>query len=241
MEINYVFSIGYRCNSVQFVRKYELSKFSGPFDWMYIDLESAIKNIDNEFSDYLTDIETLKDQDLFYMSQNYKETSLPINWRFTEPNGNNIYDWNKICIFLHHRMEEPEEIEKIKIRVQRFLNVMSESPDRTLLVYISKIIEGDKIDSEIYRIRNLVRDHNLKSNFCFIICSPECEESSVQFENCLFVMKKVPDYQEQYNLGKAENELEWLEWGMHGLNFDREYNEIKSKFNFSNLISKDDI
>ena len=55
-EIKYSFSIGYRCNSVQFLRRYNMSKFSGPFDWMYIDVDSSIQNIKNEFERYLNDI-----------------------------------------------------------------------------------------------------------------------------------------------------------------------------------------
>ena len=64
-EINYVFSIGYRCNSVQFLRRFEMSKFSGPFDWMYIDLETSLLNITNRFESYLDDIVILnKDENI---------------------------------------------------------------------------------------------------------------------------------------------------------------------------------
>jgi hypothetical protein len=58
-EINYVFSVGYRCNSVEFLRRFEVSKFSGPFDWMYIDLETSLMNIHNRFEFYLDDIRTI--------------------------------------------------------------------------------------------------------------------------------------------------------------------------------------
>ena len=38
IKINYVFSIGHRCNCVNFVKKNNLRKISGPFNNMFIDL-----------------------------------------------------------------------------------------------------------------------------------------------------------------------------------------------------------
>ena len=57
-EINYTFSIGSNCDSTFFIRHYNLSKFSGPFDWVYVDFNSALKNIEQKFERY--------NKDLFY-------------------------------------------------------------------------------------------------------------------------------------------------------------------------------
>ena len=55
-EINYTFSIGSNCDSTFFIRHHKLSKFSGPMDWVYVDFESALKNIDDSFKDYTNDL-----------------------------------------------------------------------------------------------------------------------------------------------------------------------------------------
>jgi hypothetical protein len=239
IPVNYIFSIGYRCNSVQFVRKYNMSKFSGPFDWMYIDLESSLVNIKDSFRDYLTGIDIEKGNPLKYMGQDYTNTVLPVNQKFTERNGNDLYDWVKICIFLHHDTGNPDEIEKIKLRVDRFNSLLTADPDKVMLVYISKIL--DSPGEEMTRISEMVKLYNIKANFVFILCSNGNPETSKKIENSLFIFKDVPDYQTQYDEGRAENEFEWLEWGMQGINFDKEYEIIKSHFDMNNLISKEEI
>ena len=239
IPINYIFSIGYRCNSVQFLRKYEMSKFSGPFDWMYIDLDTSLINISDRFSNYLTDIDIQKDPSLTYMSQNYSETVLPINTRFTERNSDDIYDWERICVFLHHDLNKQEEIEKINARIDRFNELMDSSPEKIMLVYISKILNSP--EREMESIIEKVEEYGIKSYAVFVLCSPETEEYNKMIGNCLFIFKKVPNYSEQYEQGRAENEFEWTEWGMQGINFDKEYEVVKSYFDMNNLISKDEI
>ena len=55
-EINYIFTIGSLCDSTFFLRFNKLSKFASPFDWVYIDLETAFQVIENQFDNYLTDL-----------------------------------------------------------------------------------------------------------------------------------------------------------------------------------------
>ncbi len=49
-SINYIFSIGYRCYSSDFLNIYKLRKISGPFDYLFIDFETALKIINNNFN-----------------------------------------------------------------------------------------------------------------------------------------------------------------------------------------------
>ena len=55
-EINYTFSIGSNCDSTFFMRYHKLSKFSGPMDWVYVDFDSALKNIEECFDRYTSDL-----------------------------------------------------------------------------------------------------------------------------------------------------------------------------------------
>ena len=261
-EINYVFSIGYRCNSVQFLRRFEMSKFSGPFDWMYIDLESALFNINNLFESYLNDIVILnkeeskiiniynknyniiKDEiiDLYnseisYMNENYYKTTLPINQNFTEVNSKNIYDWERICVFLHHNLNSIKEINKIKNRIDRFNNIMKNDNQKVILFYISKILENKSTNEEIDNILFLVKKYDIKANLVLILCTPNEEDEIRIVDNCYFLIKKVPSYLNQYNEFKTDNNFQWVEFGMQGINFENEYEVIKKYFDLSNLFN----
>jgi hypothetical protein len=264
-EIKYSFSIGYRCNSVQFLRRYNMSKFSGPFDWMYIDVDSSIQNIKNEFELYLNDIVLLNksesllnliypsklsyidldilnffNQDPIYMKHNYNNQLLPINQNFTKVNSNDIYNWSKICIFLHHQLDNESELDKIKKRILVFKEINSKFYEDTLLFYISKILIKEDIKNEIKRLTNLYLKLDKKYQFISILCCSDAEEKHYKFENFLFIIKNVPDYKTQFDLFETDNNFEWLDYGMIGINYDKEYDIIKTYYDF-NLIEKEDI
>jgi hypothetical protein len=59
-------------------------------------------------------------------------------------------------------------------------------------------------------------------------------------DNMLFIIKKVPGYQEQYETYETDNNFEWLEWGMQGLNFDKEFEIIEKYYQF-NLAYKEEV
>ena len=42
--INFIFSIGYRCYSSEFLNNFKLKKMSSPFDYLFIDFETSLKN-----------------------------------------------------------------------------------------------------------------------------------------------------------------------------------------------------
>ena len=41
--INFIFSIGYRCYSPEFLNNFKLRKMSSPFDYLFIDFETSLK------------------------------------------------------------------------------------------------------------------------------------------------------------------------------------------------------
>ena len=55
-EINYTFSIGSNCDSTFFIRHNDLCKFAGPLDWVYIDFESALLNMEEGFERFTKDL-----------------------------------------------------------------------------------------------------------------------------------------------------------------------------------------
>jgi len=264
-EIKYSFSIGYRCNSVQFLRRYEMSKFSGPFDWMYIDIESAVENIANYFKVYLIDIAVIKkDENILelinpekydsvrddikmffdgtpvYMKQGYSGQLLPINQNYSNPKSNDIYRWDRVCVFLHHDFRKDDEIEKIRIRISRFNEATAKSPEDALLLYVSKILDDTTVSAEIDRLSSLYGTLDKRLNIVSVLCFPHEGERHVMIDNMLFIIKKVPGYQEQYETYETDNNFEWLEWGMQGLNFDKEFEIIEKYYQF-NLAYKEEI
>jgi hypothetical protein len=266
IEINNIFSIGYRCNSVQFLRRFDMSKFSGPFDWMYIDLESALININNKFESYLNDIviinksenkfinlygknfdsvkediTKLYNDDISYMNEDYVKTTLPINQNFNIVKTNDLYKWDRICVFLHHHLENNDEVEKIKTRVSRFNEVIQNDKTKVMLFYISKIIDGSDVRSEIDKICYLVKKYNIESNLVSIICIPNQDDEVIEIGNCFFIVKNVPDYSYQFDTYKTDNNFEWLEYGMEGINFEKEYDIIKDHYDLSNLLTKEEV
>ena len=60
-------------------------------------------------------------------------------------------------------------------------------------------------------------------------------------DNCFFIIKNVPDYTYQFENNKTDNNFEWLEYGMHGINFEKEYEIIKNNFDLSNLLNKEEV
>lgn len=52
-EIQHVFGIGFRCNVPDFLKRYGLRNTASPFDWMFVDFETAIKHIKTEFVGFL--------------------------------------------------------------------------------------------------------------------------------------------------------------------------------------------
>ena len=49
IEIEYIYSIGHRCNCPDFLKYYNLRNISGPFDYLYVDIDTCFDNIQNNF------------------------------------------------------------------------------------------------------------------------------------------------------------------------------------------------
>lgn len=90
IEINYVFSVGHRCNCVNFIKKNNLRKISGPFDNMFIDLESCFENIEKNFLNFLSNM-LLINKNENKLVKYYFDTTIDIN----EQINNKIYKLNK--------------------------------------------------------------------------------------------------------------------------------------------------
>jgi hypothetical protein len=238
--INYIFTLGYRCYSTDFIEIHKLRKMSGPFDYLYIDFETALTIINNKFADFLSDIillnknnktlqifykknteiinenfyELIKN-DIQYMSQYYNNNNLLINQNYIDNKNlsNNLYDWKSICIFLHHNLLDNNIYEKIKMRCERFNDILYNHVESTALLYITKIVNCNNIFDYINNIIKIKEIYNINSYIIMIINCDNIEKSHYFYdkEKCLFIIRNVENYDIQNFKYKIDNTTDYVD------------------------------
>jgi len=254
-SINYIFSIGYRCYSSDFLNIYKLRKISGPFDYLFIDFETALKIINNNFNNYLDDIilfnNKTKNIELFYrkntheintnfykllennigyMEHNYDANNLLFNQNYLDDIlNNNLYNWNTICSFPYHNILDNNIYNTIKKRCERFIDIINNNNETTSLFYITKIINCNNIIDYMNEIIKIKKKYNIECIIIIIINCDNIEDSNYynDIDKCLFIIKKVEDYKTQASKYETDNNL----------NYKKEFNIISNYFNF-NLIDE---
>jgi hypothetical protein len=254
-----VLSIGYRCYSAEFLKNYNLRKFSGPFDYMCIDMETCFKAIHNNYYDFLNDIIVmyrneksvklmyqkktreikkniveLLENDIRYMADNYNNSGLLINQNYIDDNtlSGNLYDWNSICLFLHHAIQSEDIYKQLKMRCDRSQRLMQKYGETTCLFFISKIVNCSNITDYMNDIIRMKQKYNIVSFLTMILCCDNLEDTHFYNESnkCLFIVKKVEDYETQYSRYRTDNNY----------SYDKEYNLISQYFDFQ-LLEKNDV
>ena len=154
-KINFLFSAGARCNSVQMLIGNNLRMFSGPFDYLFIDLETVFSVIHTNMDTFLSDIvifnksknitytneklNSLRKKHICYMAHNYNNIDLRINPHYTDETlSGNLYEWKRICIFHHHNVFSTNIKQTILNRVNRFNKIIRLFPTQTALLHITK-------------------------------------------------------------------------------------------------------
>lgn len=258
--INFIFSTGYRCYSPEFLNRFKLRKMSGPFDYLFIDFETSLKIINNNFDDYLCDIilfnrntqhvelfykkntseinnkfYELLENNIGYMVHSYDDINLLFNQNFLDDIklNDNLYYWNTICSFPHHNILDTNIYNSIKKRCERFNNIINKYNETTSLFYITKIVSCENIIDYMNNIIELKKKYDVK---CFIIIIINCDniednEYYNELDKCLFIIKKVENYETQCcsRHGTENNST-----------YEKEF-DIISKYFTLNLIEINDI
>jgi len=246
--INFIFSIGYRCTSTDFLVDFKLRKMSGPYDFIFIDFETSLKIINNNFEDYLYDIilfnknnkhielfykkntteinnkfYKLLENNIGYMGTNYNSRDILFNQNYLDDNNlnDNIYNWKTICSFFHHNILDSNIYTSILKRCERCNYIINKYNETTTLFHITKKINCENIVNYMNNIVELKIKYNIK---CFIIIIINCDniedsEYYNEVDKCLFIIKTGIDK-------TPINEKEF---------------NIISKYFILNLIEKDDI
>jgi hypothetical protein len=262
IKIRYFLSIGHRCNSTDFAIKYDLRKFSSPFDYMYVDFESALQIISKRFSDFCNDIVIMDNQNkslqlihkkntnvpdeeysmllkknIKYMNDDFSWTTLRINQTYTRPFDHNeeildnIYFWPRICIHHHHNVQDIHVLNGMQKRCNRFLKVVDNYWRNAVLFYITQILHSVCIEDEIFRLITMKNKYNVKSFLIYILCCDDHDDDHFFIDRCLFIVKKVPSYRQQFLERGTDNHVKYL-------NYDREIDLMRKYFDMD-LIEKD--
>jgi len=246
ITINFIFSIGFRCYSPDFLKCHNIRNISGPFDYLFIDIETAFDNINNNFDLFLNDIVVVnknkqinkiyysdkrinkqildftENKDIGYMSHNYNNSNLIINQNFINDTPSNLYNWDRICIFLHHNITEKSTYDIVYKRVNIFKNIYKNRKKDMCLFYITKIVETENIEQYQKKIYHIKKKYNINCYMIIIICSDKLDDYYIFENNILFIIKKVNDYQYQYHNKPGTD---------NNLNYNKEFNIIKNIFN----------
>jgi hypothetical protein len=197
-----------------------------------------MKNINYKFIDFFSDIIVLcvddKKIDLFYKKHTNKiNNDLFFNQNYLDKNSlsHNLYDWNNICLFIHHDLLNPNTYNSLKMRCERFNMVLNKYNNSTALLFITKIV-SENIVNYINKIIEIKNTNNINCYIIVIINHDTLVNSHTFDENnkCLFIIRKVENYETQK-----------LKYGVdNSSGYQDEYKIILNYFEFY-LIEKNNI
>jgi len=167
IEIHNVFTIGYKCESSGFLDFLGVQKYSSPFSFMLIDINTSLYFIDTAFTTY-TDkdsyIDTWRLPLKFFGGEWGCYHIHKVSDTITE--GTEISRLNQICAWNHHNITDDETAERMGRRSRHLLHLLETTPETLLLFYIEKLQwyeEGKSIYFDVDRLKNY------KCNFLILV------------------------------------------------------------------------
>jgi hypothetical protein len=165
--ISYCFGIGYRCNTDDFLSGLDIRKYSSPFSYMIIDLETSLQFIVNKFNNF-TDTKYIENHNYKWNNQPW-QCKLFFNKLFLPTSSEmNINQMKRICCWNHHNLNDENIINTLKRRYTYLIDSL-EKEENTLLLYIENIQIYSNDDYESYYNKDLCNDF-LKNRKNVYIC-----------------------------------------------------------------------
>ena len=247
IKIDYIFSAGFRCSSPDTLKMFGLRPFSGPFDYLFIDIETVFKLMRENMKSFMKDIivfnklkqitysigsiNELNKKHICYMAHDYNNINLRINTNFLDDRlSGNIYEWEKICIFHHHDICNKKQYDIISKRVDRFNKIIEKYSEKVCLFHITRILTISDINEYMNNIIRLKLVYSINTYIVIIICCDNLEDAYYFKEHILFIVKKVDPYTIQISTSGTDNNL----------NYENELNIMKRFLNFE-LVKIDEI
>ena len=253
VEINYIFSMGWRCSATLFLHSLGLRSFSSPFDNMFCDLESSLRLSKNKMNGFLDNIimikqdqnqiylvregmihevpdnfKKLNEQEIMWDYKSWKDHRLFINTEYN-PKGElsqDVNTWDPIWVMIHDDLREKDMIETYNRRITRFNKIIEKFPEKTMLFFLSKVLDFDDFAGLQKRYIDLLDKYSPEQYVCLVLCSDKIEEETFLFykEKYLLLFKRVPSLKEQQkNGGLTENDTDKVD-------FTREISLIRQHF-----------
>lgn len=225
IKINYVLTIGRRCNSTDYLRLNNLTKFSSPFDWLIVDFDSALELISKEFSDFTQDILIYKHSkpavmhkindaerankhlsilrsypNIIHFNRNFNKKTMRYNLNYVgDKIDSNLYSKGRSCNFMHHDVTQPDIQLKLKKRTIRMNELMKNKKSETLLFYLSIIV-----DDYVYTVEHVKNTYEKIGNdarILYVACVPfeGRKLEPVKYGNMYIFPLDVPSFEEQCN------------------------------------------
>jgi len=166
VNINNVFSLGFRCNSDEFLLNFlKIRKYSSPFSYMVIDINTALNFIANNFENYTNKDFIEPGKNTYTFNKHIWSCNNVHKCSIIESDYQDILDMEKVCIWNHHYLYDENTVKSINRRSFHLLDCLKKFPDRTLLFYIEKIQNyGEK---KCYFDKNIL--DNYACNFLILI------------------------------------------------------------------------
>jgi len=168
VNINSIFTIGFRCNSDDFLKEFlKIRKYASPFSFMLIDIKTALSFIDNKFENYTnTDFIYYAKKTPYKFNKSTWDCHNFIHKYATIPDDCvDILDLDKVCIWNHHNLYDKNTITSFNTRSLHLLNCLSNSPNTMLLFYIEKLQKYGERSS--YFDKSILDNYNC--NFLILI------------------------------------------------------------------------
>jgi hypothetical protein len=167
IHINSVFTIGYKCESSGFLDFLNIQKYSSPFSYMLIDINTSLYFIDTAFKTY-TDkdyyIDTWRLPLKFFGGEWGCYHAHKVSDTLTE--GTEISNLNRICAWNHHNITDYETSQRMNRRSRHLLHLLETSPETLLLFYIEKLQDYQK-EKSIYFDVDVLKKY--KCNFLILV------------------------------------------------------------------------
>lgn len=147
ISITNCFSIGYRCNTDEFMKGLNIRKYSSPFSYMICDLETSIQFILNNFEDFLN-VTSKQTHNFKWNSKKWRHHLFFNNSFIPEKDNIDVNKIKRICVWNHHDIHNIKIVDTIKRRCLRLLN--ADKLFNILYIHIDNIQNYDTDNWESY-------------------------------------------------------------------------------------------
>ena len=176
-RINYIISIGRRCNTDDFLDRFKLRRFSSPFAYLLVDFATSIHLIDTAFANYFTKIIKHTTNSLMYNKIWRFTKTFFYNSHFTTLCDDYVYNFKSFLMWNHH--DPISDSQTFKRRISRTLDILEKYPETTLLFYIDKIHIAENINDTVKIVIEKFNTLSISCKLCYIIPIENCSTTTL--------------------------------------------------------------